>query len=70
MPPTLRHSQQAASDERSVTGKKAWPATRESLNEGNESSAPMVNHTSTHTTQLYDRRRDEMSLAEVERIAV
>ena len=27
-------------------------------------------HASTRTTQLYDRRRDEMSLDEVERIRV
>jgi hypothetical protein len=28
------------------------------------------NHASTRTTQLYDRRRDEISLDEVERIAI
>jgi len=28
----------------------------------------MANHPSTRTTQLYDRRNDEMSLDEVERI--
>jgi hypothetical protein len=30
----------------------------------------MANHASTRTTQLYDRRRDEMSLDEVERIGI
>ena len=34
------------------------------------SSAAMANHASTRTTQLYDRRRDEVSLDEVERIAI
>jgi hypothetical protein len=31
-------------------------------------AAAMANHTSTRTTQLYDRRRDEVSLDEVDRI--
>ena len=35
-----------------------------------ERAAQMANHASTRTTQLYDRRREEMSLAEVERIRV
>jgi integrase len=35
-----------------------------------ENAAAMANHTSTRTTQLYDRRRDEMSLDEVGRIAI
>jgi integrase/recombinase XerC len=30
-----------------------------------EKAAAMANHASTRTTQLYDRRRDEMSLDEV-----
>jgi integrase/recombinase XerC len=30
----------------------------------------MANHSSTRTTQLYDRRRDEMTLDEVEKIGV
>jgi len=33
-----------------------------------ENAAAMANHSSTRTTQLYDRRRDEISLDEVERI--
>jgi hypothetical protein len=35
-----------------------------------ENAAIMANHASTRTTQLYDRRRDEISLDEVERIKV
>jgi site-specific recombinase XerD len=35
-----------------------------------ENAAAMANHASTRTTQLYDRRRDEISLHEVERIRV
>ena len=35
-----------------------------------EKAAQMPNHASTRTTQLYDRRQDEMSLEEVERIRV
>jgi integrase len=35
-----------------------------------ENAAQMANHASTRTTQLYDRRHDEMSLDEVERIRV
>ena len=30
----------------------------------------IANHTSTRTTQLYDRRSDEVSLDEVERILI
>ena len=42
------------------------------LNNGGtlEKAAAMANHASTRTTQLYDRRRDEISLDEVERIAI
>lgn len=32
-----------------------------------EKAAVMANHASTRTTQLYDRRRDEMTLDEVEK---
>jgi integrase len=35
-----------------------------------EKAASMANHASTRTTQLYDRRRDEVSLDEVERIVI
>ena len=35
-----------------------------------ENAAAMANHASTRTTQLYDRRRDAISLDEVERICV
>jgi integrase/recombinase XerC len=33
-----------------------------------EKAAQMANHASTRTTQLYDRRHEEMSLDEVEKI--
>ncbi|KPB27260.1 Integrase/recombinase XerD [Pseudomonas syringae pv. syringae] len=33
-----------------------------------ENAAAIANHTSTRTTQLYERRRDDISLDEVERI--
>jgi integrase len=35
-----------------------------------ENAAAMANHASTRTTQLYDRRHDDVSLDEVERIRV
>ncbi len=35
-----------------------------------EKAAAMANHASTRTTQLYDRRRDKVSLDEIERIAI
>ena len=35
-----------------------------------EKAAAMANHASTRTTQLYDRRSDEVSLDEVERISI
>ena len=35
-----------------------------------EKAAVMANHASTRTTQLYDRRRDEVSLDEVERVVI
>ena len=33
-----------------------------------EQAAQMANHASTRTTQLYDRRREELSLDEAEKI--
>ena len=35
-----------------------------------EKAATMANHSSTRTTQLYDRRSDDVSLDEVERILI
>ena len=35
-----------------------------------EKAAAMATHASTRTTRLYDRRRDEVSLDEVERIVI
>jgi hypothetical protein len=35
-----------------------------------EKAASMANHASTRTTQLYDRRSDEVTLDEVERVGI
>jgi integrase len=35
-----------------------------------ERAAAMANHSSTRTTQLYDRRSDEVTLDEVERVLI
>jgi len=35
-----------------------------------EKAAAMANHSSTRTTQLYDRRHEEVSLDEVERVVI
>ena len=35
-----------------------------------EKAAAMANHASTRTTQLYDRRHDDVSLDEVERVVI
>ena len=35
-----------------------------------ERAAAMANHASTHTTQLYDRRAEDVTLDEVERIGI
>ena len=35
-----------------------------------DKAAAMANHASTRTTQLYDRRHDEINLDEVERIVI
>ena len=35
-----------------------------------ERAASKANHASPRTTQLYDRRRDEMSLDEVEKVII
>ncbi|BAO87892.1 putative membrane protein [Caballeronia cordobensis] len=50
---------------------RATGATAYLKNGGTLENVPaMANHASTRTTQLYDRRRDEISLDEVERIRV
>jgi hypothetical protein len=46
------------------------PSLRTGFGVSAEKAAAMANHASTHTTQLYDRRRDELSLDEVERIVI
>jgi hypothetical protein len=40
------------------------------VNARREAPAAMANHASTRTTQLYDRRRDDVNLGEVERISI
>jgi integrase len=42
------------------------------LNNGGtlEKAAAIANHASTRTTQLYDRRHDDVSLYEVERVVI
>jgi site-specific recombinase XerD len=47
-----------------ATGITAYPKNGATL----EKAAQMANHASTRTTQLYDRRREELSLDDVERI--
>jgi hypothetical protein len=37
---------------------------------GSKKATAMASHALTRTTQLYDRRRDELSLDEVERIVI
>ena len=50
----------------SVTGITAYLKNKETL----ENAGAMANHGSTRTTQLHDRRRDQISFDEVERISV
>lgn len=40
------------------------------MREHDERAASMADHSSTRTTELYDRRSDEVSLDEFERIAI
>ncbi len=49
-----------------ATGITAYPRNGGTL----EKAAQMANHASTHTTPLYDRRREELSSDRVERIRV
>jgi len=55
-------------------GNHSFPATEIAtyLKNGDtlENAAAMANHSSTRTTQLYDRRRNDISLAEVERVRI
>ena len=58
-----------------ATGLGAWVLINENwyyLKNGGtlERAAQMANHASTRTTQLYDRRVEEVTLDEVERILV
>jgi len=49
-----------------ATGITAYLKNRGTL----EKAAGMANHSSTRTTQLYDRRSDEVTLDEVERVGI
>ena len=50
---------------------RAEPVTAYLKNGGTlEKAAAMANHASTRTTQLYDRRREELTLDEVEQIGI
>jgi len=59
-------------DGRSLRSQPSAGAKRAYLKNGGtlEKAAQMANHASTRTTQLYDRRPEELSLDEVERIKV
>jgi hypothetical protein len=48
------------------TGITAYRKNGETL----KKAAQMANHASTRTTQLYDRRSDEVTLDEVERVLI
>jgi hypothetical protein len=67
-PPRSRrlHRDQARQPQFPATGITAYPKNGGTL----EKAAAIANHASTRTTQLYDRRRDELSLDEVERIVI
>jgi len=71
---SLRHRRAAAAGIATKLGNHSFRATGITayLKNGGtlEKAAAMANHASTRTTQLYDRRHDEMSLDEVERIRV
>ncbi len=49
-----------------ATGITAYPKNGDAL----EKAAQMANHATTRTIKLYDRRQEEFSLDEVERIRV
>lgn len=49
-----------------ATGITAYPKNGGTL----EKAANIANHSSTRTTQLYDRRDDDVSLDEIERILI
>jgi hypothetical protein len=47
-----------------------WRRLKPDLSPATSATASMANDPSTRATQLYDRRRDEMSLDEIERIMI
>ena len=61
-----------ASRPRSATIRSARPGITAYLKNGGtlENAAAMANHASTRTTQLYDRRSDQVSLDEIERVRI
>jgi hypothetical protein len=61
-----RHRHQARHHSFRATGITAYLKNGGTL----EKAAAMANRASTRTTQLHDRRRDELSLDEVERIVI
>ncbi len=63
---------QPALIQRSATIRFARPASNAYLKDGGtlENAAAMANHASTRTTQLYDRRHNDISLDEGQRIRV
>ena len=56
--------------ERSVLERSVWPGFIGTRDAHRAKAARITNHASTRTTQLYDRRNDEVSLDEVERILI
>ena len=68
---SLRPAEAAGRSDHSQACLGQWVITAYLKNGGTlENAAAMANHASTRTTQLYDRRRDEVSLDEVERVAI
>jgi integrase/recombinase XerC len=69
----VRHRAEAAGI-RTVIGNHSFRATGITayLKNGGtlERAAAMANHASTRTTQLYDRRQDDVTLDEVERVLI
>ena len=69
-----RHQDQGLAITRGALGNHTWRATGITAYMKNggllEHAQQLANHSSPRTTKLYDRRQDEISLDEVERIAI
>ena len=67
-----RRAADAGIDTKSAIIVSALPGITAYLKNGGtlEKAASMANHASTRTTQLYDRRADEVTLDEVERVGI